>query len=68
MESDAIENLRRSIIGHESALGEIMQNEIVTNDIEIKRMVGSISAEFAGFLELKLVPKLKSKFPGFEDN
>jgi hypothetical protein len=67
MNKSEVEALRLCITKLDSALDDLMKNEVVTSDLEIKRMVGSISAEFAAFLEIKLLPKLRIKFPGFQE-
>jgi hypothetical protein len=67
MSKNDVASLRSCLIKLDGAFDELLKHEIITDDLELKRMVGSISAEFAGFLEIKLLPNLKLKFPNFID-
>jgi hypothetical protein len=68
MSESEFQNLKITIgtLGFE--IDRLMKNKVVTENEDLKRVVGELAFDFATFLDIKFLPKLKRLHPSFSED
>jgi hypothetical protein len=67
MSKNELQDLKSTIRILSSQIEILMKNKVINENEELKKFVGELAFNYAAFLDIQFLPKMKSLHPSFSE-